>query len=99
MASVTKRSSSRVVVDDKTGKEKTITIERYRARYRDEAGKEHARHFIKRPMPNDGSMKSRLLWFGVTMSTRLLGRSPLDSGSGVGRRCRLGLTAPPRPQP
>ena len=48
MASVTKRSSSRVVVDEKTGKEKTVTVERYRARYRDEAGKEHARHFAKK---------------------------------------------------
>ena len=48
MASVTKRSSSRVVVDEKTGKEKTVTIERYRARYRDEAGREHARHFVKK---------------------------------------------------
>ena len=48
MASVIKRSASRVVVDEKTGKEKTVTIERYRARYRDEAGKEHARHFVKK---------------------------------------------------
>ncbi|MGI8523360.1 MAG: hypothetical protein ACR2K3_08635 [Nocardioides sp.] len=31
MASVTKRTSTRVVVDEKTGKEKTVTIERYRA--------------------------------------------------------------------
>lgn len=48
MASITKRISTRVVVDKKTGKEKTVTIERYRARYRDEAGKEHARHFVKK---------------------------------------------------
>jgi len=48
MASVTKRTSTRVVDDEKTGKEKTVTIERYRARYRDEAGKEHARHFVKK---------------------------------------------------
>jgi hypothetical protein len=48
MASVTKRTSTRVVVDEKTGKEKTVRFERYRARYRDEAGKEHARHFVKR---------------------------------------------------
>lgn len=48
MASITKRISTSVVVDKKTGKEKTVTIERYRARYRDEAGKEHARHFLKK---------------------------------------------------
>lgn len=48
MAGVTKRISTRVVVDEKTGKEKTVRIERYRARYRDEAGKEHARHFVKK---------------------------------------------------
>lgn len=58
MASITKRISTRVVVDKKTGNEKTVTIERHRARYRDEAGKEHARHFVKRPMPNVGSMRS-----------------------------------------
>jgi hypothetical protein len=48
MASITKRISTRVVVDKKTGKEKTVTIERYRARYRDEAGKEHARRGPRR---------------------------------------------------
>ena len=37
-----------VVVDKKSGKETTATIERYRARYRDETGKEHARHFAKK---------------------------------------------------
>ena len=48
MASITKRTSKRVVVDEKTGKEKAVTVERYRARYRDEASKEHARHFVKK---------------------------------------------------
>lgn len=48
MASISKRTSTRVVVDKTTGKGKTVTIERYRARYRDEAGKEHARHFAKK---------------------------------------------------
>lgn len=48
MASLTKRNSTRVIVDVKTGKEKAVTIERYRARYRDEAGVEHARHFTKK---------------------------------------------------
>ena len=47
MASITKRVSTRVFVDA-TGKEKTVTTERYRARYRDEAGKEHARHFVRK---------------------------------------------------
>jgi hypothetical protein len=57
MASITNRVSTRVVVDKKTGSEKTVTIERHRASYRDEAGKEHARHLV-RPMPNHGSMRS-----------------------------------------
>ena len=48
MASITKRVSTRVVVDKKTGTEKTVTTERHRARYRDEAGIEHAAHFLKK---------------------------------------------------
>ncbi len=48
MASISKRISTRVVVDKRSGKESTATVERYRARYRDEAGKEHARHFVKK---------------------------------------------------
>ena len=48
MASISKRTITRRVVDKQTGKEKTVTIERHRARYRDEAGKEHARHFVKK---------------------------------------------------
>lgn len=48
MASITKRTSTRVVVDERTGVEKPVAVARYRARYRDEAGKEHARHFVKK---------------------------------------------------
>lgn len=48
MASISKRTSTRVVVDDKTGQEKSVIVERYRARYRDESGKEHARHFVRK---------------------------------------------------
>ena len=48
MASISKRTSTRVVVDKRSGKETTATVERYRARYRDETGKEHARHFVKK---------------------------------------------------
>jgi len=48
MASITKRTSTRVVVDEITGRRRMTTVDRYRARYRDEAGKEHARHFVKR---------------------------------------------------
>ena len=48
MASISKRTSTRVVVDKRSNKETTATIERYRARYRDETGKEHARHFAKK---------------------------------------------------
>lgn len=48
MASISKRIVTRMAVDERTGREKTLTIERYRARYRDEAGREHARHFTKK---------------------------------------------------
>ena len=48
MASISKRIVTRMAVDERTGREKAVTIERYRARYRDEAGKEHARHFAKK---------------------------------------------------
>src|SRR5680860_139238 len=48
MASISKRTSTRVVVDKRSGKETTATVERYRARYRDETDKEHARHFVKK---------------------------------------------------
>jgi integrase len=48
MASISKRTTTRVVVDERTGKERAIAIERYRARYRDETGQEHARHFAKK---------------------------------------------------
>lgn len=48
MASISKRTTRRVVIDERTGRQKSLTIERYRARYRDEAGVEHARHFSKK---------------------------------------------------
>lgn len=48
MASISKRSTTRVVVDATNGREKAVVSERYRARYRDEAGVEHARHFVKK---------------------------------------------------
>jgi integrase len=48
MASISKRTMSRIVVDEKTGKERAVAIDRYRARYRDESGREHARHFAKK---------------------------------------------------
>jgi hypothetical protein len=48
MASISKRTTTRVVIDERTGRPKNVTVERYRARYRDEAGKEHARHFPKK---------------------------------------------------
>lgn len=48
MANIQKRITTRSVVDQETGREKVVTVERYRARYRDEAGKEHARHFVKK---------------------------------------------------
>ena len=48
MASISKRTTTRVVVDEKTGRQKAVTVDRYRARYRDETGREHARHFAKK---------------------------------------------------
>ncbi len=48
MASISKRTTKRVAVDEKSGRQKLVTSERYRARYRDEAGVEHARHFLKK---------------------------------------------------
>jgi len=48
MASISKRITTRAVPDEKTGQVKNVTVERYRARYRDDAGKEHARHFLKK---------------------------------------------------
>jgi len=47
MASIQKRVTTRTVVDA-SGREKVVTITRHRARYRDEAGKEHARHFARK---------------------------------------------------
>lgn len=48
MASISKRATTRVAVDEKSGRQRTVTSERYRARYRDEAGVEHARHFVRK---------------------------------------------------
>ncbi len=48
MASISKRTTTRVVVDEKTRRPKAVTVDRYRARYRDETGREHARHFAKK---------------------------------------------------
>lgn len=48
MASISKRTTTRVFIDERTGRPKSLTVERYRARYRDETGKEHARHFPKK---------------------------------------------------
>lgn len=39
--------ATRVAVDEKSGRRELVTSERYRARYRDEAGVEHARHSLK----------------------------------------------------
>lgn len=47
MASIQKRVSTRKVVDA-NGRERVVTMTRHRARYRDKAGKEHARHFRRK---------------------------------------------------
>lgn len=47
MSSIQKRVTTRTVVDE-SGRERVVTTTRYRARYRDEAGKEHARHFKRK---------------------------------------------------
>ena len=47
MASIQKRVTTRTVIDT-TGRERVVTTTRHRARYRDEAGKEHSRHFSRK---------------------------------------------------
>lgn len=47
MASIQKRVTTRTVVD-KDGREKVVTVTRHRGRYRDEAGKEHMRNFVRK---------------------------------------------------
>ena len=48
MASIKKRTVERTVVDKTSGEKRTVQAAVYRARYRDEAGKEHARHFDRK---------------------------------------------------
>lgn len=76
-----------------------LSIERYRARYRDEAGKEHARHFVKKAQAQRWLDEVTASVVRATMSTRRPGRPPSGSGSGVGRRSRIGSTGPPRLRP
>lgn len=47
MASIQKRVTTRKVVDANR-RERVVTTTRHRARYRDEAGKEHSRHFARK---------------------------------------------------
>ena len=47
IASIQKRVTTRRLVDE-NGRERVVTTTRYRARYRDETGKEHARHFTRK---------------------------------------------------
>lgn len=47
MASIQKRVTTRKVLDA-NGRERVVTTTRHRARYRDEAGKEHSRHFPRK---------------------------------------------------
>src|SRR5680860_428856 len=48
MASIKKRTVERTVVDKTSGEKRRVQAAVYRARYRDEAGKEHARHFDRK---------------------------------------------------
>ena len=47
MASIQKRVTTRTVIHA-SGRERVVTTTRHRARYRDEAGKEHSRHFPRK---------------------------------------------------
>lgn len=91
MASVTKRASTRVVVDEKTGKEKSVTIERYRARYRDEAGKEHARHFGKKAQAQRWLDEVTASVVPGDYLDRRQRRSPSGNGSRGGRKVQDGV--------
>jgi len=48
MASIQRREVDRVVVDKATGEKRQVRAVVYRARYRDEGGREHARHFQRK---------------------------------------------------
>ena len=48
MASIQRREVDRVVVDKATGEKRQVRAVVYRARYRDEGGREHARHFPRK---------------------------------------------------
>ena len=53
MASIQKRVTAPRVIDT-TGRERVVTTTRHRARYRDEAGKEHSRHFSRKVDAQNG---------------------------------------------
>ncbi len=59
MASIQRREVDRVVVDKATGEKRQVRAVVYRARYRDEGGREHARHCQRRWMRSAGSTRSR----------------------------------------
>ncbi len=48
MASIQRREVDRVVVDKAIGEKRQVRAVVYRARYRDEGGREHARHFQRK---------------------------------------------------
>ena len=48
MASIQRREVERVAVDKATGEKRQVRAVVYRARYRDEGGKEHAGHFQRK---------------------------------------------------
>lgn len=48
MASIKKRQRTKKVTDPRTGETRTVTVDYYRARYRDHTGREHARHFTRK---------------------------------------------------
>ena len=48
MASIKKRTVERTVVDKTSGEKRRVHAAMYRARYRDDGGKEHARHFDRK---------------------------------------------------
>lgn len=48
MASIKKRTRTKKIRDGRSGKQRAVVVEYWRARYRDRSGKEHARHFDRK---------------------------------------------------
>ena len=61
---------------------------RYRARYRDPDGREHARHFVLRRTPSAGSTRSGATWWPVRMSIPMPAAARSGPTPSTGKRAR-----------